>query len=167
MLTLARHEPGVESTPLVPVRLDLIVREVVTDCAAFAVSRHIDLELDNTVDAAIQGDADSLRILVRNLVDNAIRYTPAGGVVSIRVAATRNAVDFTVSDTGPGIALEHRARIFDRFYRVGSSAEPGSGLGLAIVKAITEHHHAQIVLETPDRGGLRVRVRFALSASIA
>jgi len=161
MLTLARHEPGVESSPLVPVRLDRVVREVVTDCAAFAVSRNIDLELDNAPDATIQGDADSLRILVRNLVDNAIRYTPSSGVVSVRVVASGETVAFEVSDTGPGIDQEHRARIFDRFYRVGASTETGSGLGLAIVKAIAEYHHAEIALSAPDRGGLCVKVHFA------
>jgi two-component system OmpR family sensor kinase/two-component system sensor histidine kinase QseC len=161
MLTLARYEPGVEAPPLAPVRLDSIVRDVVTDCASFAVSRRIDLELDSPAEISVTGDADSLRVLVRNLVDNAIRYTPADGCVVVRTRQDQHVATLAVDDSGPGIAEAHRARIFDRFYRGDATAEPGSGLGLAIVKAIADRHQAGIRLATSSLGGLEISLDFA------
>lgn len=110
-------------------------------------------------------DADSLRILLRNLVDNALRYTPAPGSVAVSCGVEAGRSYLRVADTGPGIAEEMRERVFERFVRlvqVESAAQlPGSGLGLSIVRRIAERHGAQIVLGTGLQGrGLAVTVIF-------
>jgi two-component system OmpR family sensor kinase len=106
------------------------------------------------------GLRSALRTLVRNLIDNALRYTPAGGRVELEVRAEGEQVVLQVSDTGPGIPAEDRERVFDRFYRVPGSTAEGSGLGLAIVKQIAEAHRAAISLGEGDHGGLRATVWF-------
>jgi len=107
------------------------------------------------------GDRDALRTLVRNLVDNAVRYTPAGGRVQVQTAKTPQGALLEVTDSGPGIPAADRERVFDRFYRRVSAPEGGSGLGLAIVKAIADRHGARVSLADAPGGGLRVTVDFA------
>ena len=98
----------------------------------------------------VAADADALRTLLRNLIDNAVRYTPAGGRVDVSVVPARAAAGarLAVSDDGPGIDAAERARVFDRFYRRPGTVPPGSGLGLAIVKAIADAHGATVTLPT-------------------
>jgi two-component system OmpR family sensor kinase len=98
---------------------------------------------------------------VRNLVDNAVKYTPGGGTVDVSVQATAHGAVLCVEDSGPGIAPEERERVFDRFYRIAGSAAQGSGLGLAIIKSIAERHGATLVLgESARLGGLSATVTF-------
>jgi len=115
------------------------------------------------VAASVHADPDALRTLLRNLVDNAVRYTPAGGVVDVAVEEptdTRGA-RLTVSDDGAGIPPAERERVFDRFYRRAGTAPPGSGLGLSIVKTIADSHGASITLaDGPSGRGLTVTVSF-------
>jgi len=100
-------------------------------------------------------------VLLRNLLDNAVRYTPAGGEVEVGVTCTKDAVLLAVSDSGPGIPEAERAQVLDRFYRVLGSGEEGSGLGLSIVKRIADLHRAGVSLGAgPDGRGLRVEVAF-------
>jgi signal transduction histidine kinase len=102
-----------------------------------------------------------LETLVHNLVDNALRYTPPAGRVSVEVRSEDGSALLEVRDSGPGIPPEERARVFDRFYRMPGSAVGGSGLGLSIVKQIADAHRAEISLSDADEGkGLRVTVRF-------
>ena len=109
------------------------------------------------------GNATALSILVRNLVDNAIRYTPANGFVRVEISKTHHQVVLTVVDSGSGIPLELRERVFERFFRVLGGVSPGSGLGLAIVQQIANLHHAKVELHTPASGvGLEVRVLFSV-----
>jgi signal transduction histidine kinase len=99
--------------------------------------------------------------MLNNLVENALRHTPAGGVVNVRAARRGEGVEINVIDTGPGISETDRARVFDRFYRGADdlNAVAGSGLGLSIVKAIVDRHGGRIGLHQPDEGtGLEVRV---------
>ncbi len=106
-------------------------------------------------------DADSLQILLRNLVDNALRYTPAPGAVVVSCGVEEGRSVLRVADTGPGIAEEMHARVFERFVRLGGAQLPGSGLGLSIVRRIAERHGAQIVLGAGLQGrGLAVTVIF-------
>ena len=163
LLTLAREEPGVGATAMGLVDLAASAREVTADLAPLAGAKGIDLGLSTTATSTVTGDADALRTLVSNLVDNAIRYTPAGGRVDIALADDAGSVVLTVRDSGPGIAPEDRGRVFDRFYRgSGAGAIRGSGLGLAIVKQIAERHRAQVELGPGIEGrGLGVTVRFA------
>ncbi len=146
LLTLARQEPGAPQPP--PQRLDLaaIARTAVADAALQAADRQVDLGLTDAKPTAVLGDADALRILLGNLIENALRATPAGGRIDVAVTADGNQAQLTVSDTGPGIATDELERVFDRFYRAAGAPAGGSGLGLAIVRRIAELHHATVTL---------------------
>jgi signal transduction histidine kinase len=133
-----------------------------------ADARKIDLGISASQPTHVLGDADALRTLVRNLVDNAVRYTPSAGNVDLSVLETastglnegRHSV-LRVVDTGPGIPPNERQRVFDRFYRPPGTSPPGSGLGMAIVKAVADAHGASIALDTgPEGRGLEVTVTF-------
>ena len=161
LLTLARNEPRDEKGELSPVLLETAATEGIADTHALALARGIELGLDAEPDVRVMGDRDALRTLVRNLVDNAVRYTPAGGRVQVRAAKTPQGAMLEVCDSGPGIAAADRERVFDRFYRRASAPQGGSGLGLAIVKAIADRHGARVTLADAPGGGLQVWVDFA------
>jgi signal transduction histidine kinase len=160
LLTLARNEPESAPARLVPVVLEASVRDGIADLSALAAERSVELVLEVAASPTVLCDADALRILVRNLVDNAVRYSPSGGKVEARVFTQDRAAALEVDDAGPGIPVEERDRAFDRFYRRSGSAQGGSGLGLAIVKAIAERHGARVTLGEAPAGGLRVTVLF-------
>jgi signal transduction histidine kinase len=160
LLTLARNEPRASGDELTAVVLDAAAAEGIADSHAVAVARGIDLSLAAASGVLIRGDLEALRVLVRNLVDNAVRHTPQGGRVQVRVRQAGDAVLLEVIDTGPGIPAADRERAFDRFYRRASAPEGGSGLGLAIVRAIAERHGAEVDLSDAAGGGLHVTVRF-------
>jgi two-component system OmpR family sensor kinase len=162
MLSFARQEPRAEpvrvSTPLAD-----IAREVVAELVPLADAKQIDLGISNSQPATVLGDPDALRTLTRNLVDNAVRYTPAGGRVDVSVenGGPGEQGILKVVDNGPGIPPEERSRVLDRFYRRPGTSPPGSGLGMAIVKAIADAHDATLELDSgPDGAGLVVSVRF-------
>ena len=160
MLALARQEPRVES-PRVAVRLDELAREIVAELVPLADAGRIDLGIAAAQPATVAGDGDALRTLLRNLVDNAVRYTPPAGRVDVTVESTAAGPRLTVTDDGPGIPPAERMRVFDRFYRRAGTSPTGSGLGLAIVKAIADAHGASVALEDgPDGKGLAVTVTF-------
>jgi two-component system OmpR family sensor kinase len=161
LLTLARQEPGVAAQPLVPVDLAQVVPLVVSEYAPLAAERNIDLGVGESRQASVYGDLEALRVMLGNLVDNALRYTPPGGTVDVALRSRDGCAVIEVSDTGPGVPVEDRQRVFDRFYRRDTAHSAGSGLGLAIVKNIADRHHAGIVLEDRVPGpGLRVTVTF-------
>ena len=138
-----------------------LARRTLADMAGAAVTKGVDLGLQKADSAAVQGQADALTILLRNLVDNAIKYTPAGGRIDVSVTADKEGATLVVEDSGPGIAAEERERVFDRFYRIAGSEAKGSGLGLAIIKAIAERHGAALRLDSsPTLGGLRIGITF-------
>jgi two-component system, OmpR family, sensor kinase len=161
LLTLAREEPGaVQSTP-VPVRLDALIDSLVDEYRALAASNSIQLMVHRTVaEAIVLGDEASLRTLLANVLDNALRHTPAGGTVTITIERQDAALTVRIDDSGPGIAAQDRARVFERFYRGEGSEQPGTGLGLAIVKAIADRHDLKVCLDTSAAGGLSVRLKF-------
>jgi len=162
LLTLARQEPGAAPPPHEPVNLRALAGEVVVEMSQAAIDRDIDLGLEGS-DAqgavTIRGDADALRILLTNLVDNALHYIPRGGRIDVQVAHTAEGIELVVRDNGPGIPAAERARVFDRFYRVPDAPTGGSGLGLAIVDEVAQSHGARVALEDAAPG-LRVRVVF-------
>lgn len=173
LLSLARHESGVATTQWQAVDLGELLASAVADHAALADSRGIDLGVDLGVDPGsdsgfegpagivVQGDADGLRVLLNNLVDNALRYTQQGGRVDLQAALEQGRALLRVRDNGPGVAAEHRARLFDRFFRPEGNEVWGCGLGLSIVRHIAEQHRAEIRLDTPAGGtGLSVTLRF-------
>ena len=121
--------------------------------------------LEEGADASVRGDAALLGVMLRNLLDNAIRYTPAGGTVRLRIALDAGRPVCEIEDTGPGIPADDRVRVLERFYRVLGTGEEGSGLGLSIVRRIVEMHGARLDLDSGRDGrGLRARVTFATAA---
>jgi signal transduction histidine kinase len=160
LLTLARNEPRDAPYEMRPISMERPVADALADTHALAQSREIELELKADTEARVMGDPAALRTLARNLVDNAVRYTPEHGKVLVRVSQTREGATLEVTDSGPGIPEADRARAFDRFYRRTASPAGGSGLGLAIVKAIADRHSATVKLDDAPGGGLRVTVAF-------
>lgn len=162
LLVLARQEASAAGgSPCQPVDLAGVAKRAVSDLIGVAQAKDIDLGLQRADSAEVQGQPDALTILLRNLVDNAIKYTPGGGTVDVSVVAEGRTVQVTVEDSGPGIPPEERERVFDRFYRVPGSDAAGSGLGLAIIKSIAERHGATLALgESVRLGGLAATVTF-------
>jgi two-component system OmpR family sensor kinase len=166
LLTLARtQEPG--GQPLTRVPLKKAIQECLEDLVPLAEAKAIDLGVVGDADPAVSGRPVDIRILVKNLVDNAIRYTPEGGRVDISVAESDGRVVLDVDDTGAGIPPSERERVFDPFYRVLGNGEIGSGLGLAITVSIAQQIGATIALmEKPDgTPGLRARVAFPAASA--
>jgi two-component system, OmpR family, sensor kinase len=163
LLTLARVEPEALSAQRVDCDLVAIARDAIVARAALAADKSIDLGLARATPATVSGDPASLGILLANLIDNALRYTPRGGRIDVAVDRDDDGATLCVADTGPGIPVADRERVFDRFVRGAGTQEPGSGLGLSIVKRIADAHRATITLDAPAEGtGLVVRVRFPL-----
>lgn len=166
LLTLSRLVPEatiIEETT--EVDLGKIATEVIAQLVPEAIEKNIEIEfLSEKEDARLVGNATALSILMRNLVDNAIRYTPKGGKVTVSVTAEKRHVLLSVTDNGPGIPPKLRGRVFERFFRVLGTKAQGSGLGLAIVAQIAKLHQAKIKLDTPDTGkGLEVTLTFPKS----
>jgi two-component system sensor histidine kinase TctE len=160
LLSLERAGPDrFEQAQLAPLDLSAIVAEAVQSFVERAVRKDIDLgfELEPT---QVSGERHMLRDLVDNLVDNALRYTPAQGTVTVHCRPTPEGALFAVEDSGPGIPPEKRARVFQRFVRLDQHSQ-GSGLGLAIVREIAAAHGAQVELgDAPGGQGLRVAVHY-------
>jgi len=150
------------------VNLGKLTREILAMLAPSAVEKHIELEFDNDEKIPkIHGNSTALGILIRNLVDNAIRYSHESGRVLVRLLRHHNEVILEVSDNGPGIPPELQSRVFERFFRVLGNKSPGSGLGLAIVQQICELHGGRVILDCPKNGpGLIVRVYLPLNDSV-
>ena len=161
LLALARTEPGASLAAPVDLDLSEVVRAAVAETVPFAHSRATTMELFADAPVAVRGDAAALTVLVRNLVDNAVRYSPHGSRVELRVSEQGGGARLYVDDAGPGIPVDERARVFDRFYRHAAGGEAGSGLGLAIVRSVAERHGATVSLSESPLGGLRVELRFA------
>ncbi len=106
------------------------------------------------------GQEDALRILLTNLIDNAIRYTEVSGHIHVSVRPVDARVQLIVQDSGPGIPPDERERVFDRFYRGRNAEAGGSGLGLAIVRQVADMHGASVALSASETGGLRALANF-------
>jgi signal transduction histidine kinase len=169
LLTLARAEPGGPQEPLAPTDLTEAARQAVADLVPLADHKSVHLTMEAKDGSSVEGDASALRILVRNLVDNAVRYTPAGGRVELTIANQLGQIVLAVDDSGNGIPASERERVFDRFYRRVKTEEAGredtgSGLGLAIVRSIAQRHAASVQMTDSALGGLRVAVQFAAAS---
>ena len=147
--------------------LDDVVRGVLVDLAGRAQSKHIDLGFESTSsDVRVRGHAVTLREIAMNLVDNAIRYTQAGGIVTTRIVTAPGAATLTVEDNGPGIPESERERVLERFYRIDDRDSDGCGLGLAIVKEFASQLGASLKLRTASAGvGLAVDITFRTAAA--
>jgi two-component system sensor histidine kinase QseC len=162
MLTLARLEPEALSEDFKPVELATLAEEVIADLVPLASSRSIELSLlDNCPGCRVDGFRPGLAIMLRNLIDNAIRYTPDHGNVEISLFQDNGRCCLAVTDTGLGIPEEERERVFDRFYRQEGRNGYGCGLGLSIVRRIVHLQQAEITLaDNPEGKGLRITIRF-------
>jgi two-component system sensor histidine kinase QseC len=166
MLTLARLEAGQLGEHAQRVALHDLAREVLAEAAPRAVAKDIDISLAEGPPAQIRGHAGLLAILIGNLVDNAVRYTPAGGRVLVSLAETPE-VELRVADNGPGVPAAEVGRLGERFHRLAPAAESGSGLGLSIVLRIAELHGARVSFAPGlDGRGLAVSVRFGKTWSV-
>ncbi len=166
LLVLARQQAEAPAGTLPALALAPLARQAITDALPQAGERGIDLGLDIAGAEAdlplVRGDADALLILLRNLLDNALKYSPEQGRVDVVLAPGR----IEVHDSGPGIAPAERERVFERFYRSADAAAPGSGLGLPIARAIAERHGATLSLATSARlGGTCATLVFATPSS--
>ncbi len=160
LLALARNEPGGQSADsFTALDLNQLAQECTVNWVQMALEKNIDLGYEGTA-VAVQGDASSLVEMLNNLIDNAIRYTPAGGHITVSVNATQQGAELSVEDNGPGIEAQHRERVFERFYRILGSGQSGSGLGLAIVAEVAKRHGAALTLADGKNGtGTRISVR--------
>jgi heavy metal sensor kinase len=152
LLSLARADGGAETITLVPMRVNALFRQVAETWKNAMNQALLDFRVELPADdAVLLGDAQGIPRLLSILLENASKYTPPGGSVLLRAAVEGERVILSVRDTGIGIAPEHRARIFDRFYRATPAGEPasaGSGLGLALGKWIAERHGAKLCVES-------------------
>ncbi len=171
LLALAREEAaaGQAGSPAAMVDLQEVIKQAVSDVLPLAAAKRIDLGLADRHDhsaATLPGHAEALRMLVRNLLDNAVKHSPASSQVDVALQIAGDQFLLTVEDSGPGIAPADRSRVFDRFFRISDQTlATGSGLGLAIVKVIAERHGATVALADSERlGGLKVELRFTRPA---
>ncbi len=164
LLTLSRQESDLTDHPSTAVDLLEVARRVIAELAPIAAAKDIDLGIVSGSTAVILGDPGALEVMLNNLLDNAIRYTPAAGRIDVSVSSNHHEATLMVSDTGPGIPAADRQRVFDRFYRLAGSPAQGSGLGLAIVKNVVDRHRGTIDLaEGPTGQGLLVVIHLPLS----
>jgi two-component system sensor histidine kinase QseC len=162
LLTLARLEPQQFQTKREPCDLRAVARLAVAELAPAAHAKDIEIELEDGKSVEVAGDARLLGILLRNLVDNAIRYSPSGTRVRVRVGADGHSACVAVADEGPGVPADELPKLGRRFHRLLGTQAPGSGLGLSIAKQIAELHDATIAFGPGQEGvGLTVTVRFA------
>ncbi|MEI5997407.1 sensor histidine kinase N-terminal domain-containing protein [Paraburkholderia bengalensis] len=162
LLTMAR-EDAQRAVPFEPVGLRRLCERAVGDFSMLAEAKQIDLGLElhpsrGGDDAyKVSAEPNGIEVLLNNLIDNAIRYTPAGGKVDVILERSGDEVILCVSDSGPGIPDAERERVFDRFYRSGGNKEHGSGLGLAIALKIAQRHHAKLgIANNENSAGVRV-----------
>jgi two-component system sensor histidine kinase QseC len=166
MLDLARQDVGgAMPSHAAEVDLALIVRREAAELVVAGPEREVQLEVLGDERATLRGDDVGLGVMVRNLIDNALRYTPDGGRVRLTLRAVEGRCVLVVDDSGPGIAVAARERVFDRFHRELGGTATGSGLGLSIVRSVVVRHGGRITLGDGDLGGLRVEVNLPSAAA--
>jgi two-component system sensor histidine kinase QseC len=161
LLTLSRLEGGAELESKA-LELGALVRGVVADAAPAAIHKRQNIKVDADETCQVRGDPAMFAVLVRNLVDNAIRYSPQGADIRVELARPPGHVRLLVEDSGPGMPEEEMARCGERFFRVLGSGESGSGLGWSIVRRIASVQQATVAIARSRRlGGLAVTVDWA------
>jgi two-component system OmpR family sensor kinase len=161
LLTLARHDADSAGVDNTQVDLATVIQRVVSIHLPLATEKALQTEVGIQESAVILGSEEALSILVSNLIDNSIKYTERDGRLSISLRSAPTGAELKIEDSGPGIPVEERERVFDRFYRRRDTTVTGNGLGLAIAKEIAVRHGASIVLESSEAlGGLSARILF-------
>jgi two-component system sensor histidine kinase QseC len=163
LLTLARLEPAHAGERREPCDLREVAKQALADVAPMAVAKGVELELASGPPLMVAGHPSLLAILVRNLADNAVRYTPPGGGAHVTVVGDGASARLVVTDEGPGVAPADRPALGQRFHRLAGAGETGAGLGLSIVRRIAELHGATVRFDEGRGGrGLSVVVEFPL-----
>jgi signal transduction histidine kinase len=166
LLFLAQVDAGRMIFDLRPVDLEAVVLECVESSLPAAAAKRIELRAQTEHLPAVEGDPARLAQLLDNLVSNALKFTPEGGRVDVRLRTAGGSAVLEVQDTGHGLAEDEQAQLFERFFRSSRAAEdavPGTGLGLAIAKTIVERHGGRIALESTADAGTTARVELPLS----
>ncbi len=162
LLTLARLDPDASKKPMNTIELHSLIASIQEEMAPIAQQKNIVITTDASP-ATIDGMEDAVRLMIANLTDNAIRYTPNGGRIKLATRVDKGFSIVEIADNGPGIRPEERQRVFDRFYRALGTKTSGTGLGLAIVKRIVDIHHGSIVIDDGlDGKGAAFRLTFPL-----
>jgi two-component system sensor histidine kinase QseC len=160
LLTLARLEPELLANDFAKVDLTALIIEECALLSPLAINKDIDISFDEIQIKPINGHEPSLRLLIRNLLTNAIAYTPAMGKISISLSKQKQKTTFIVEDSGPGISEQDRERVMERFYRAENHQTPGCGIGLSIVDRVVQMHKGSLALRKADSGqGLKVIVQ--------
>ena len=162
LLTLARLDAEAPGKDFTQCDLQSLAIDALAQTAPFALKRSIELMRSEAPAAMVNGNPILLTVMLRNLIDNAVRYSPRGSIVVVSANTQADGgVSLDVMDQGPGIAVEQRQQVLDRFTRLAGTAESGAGLGLSIVARIAEIHGATLQLDTgTDGAGLCVRLTF-------
>lgn len=160
-LLLLMHSEARIDTVMEPVPLTTLIQERMAELAPLAAESRIELEFYSHDEVWVTGVRERLMSLIDNLIENAVKYSPEGGQVEVEVRSLEKSIQLRISDAGPGIMVELRERVFDRFFRDPNQIQSGSGLGLAIVKAVAQQHNSSVLLRTSAEGGLMVTVDFS------
>lgn len=167
LLAVARYEASPVSSEMRQISLDETAKEVAADLMSRAVDRRIDLGFEIVEPVTVRGEPVMVAIMIRNLLDNALRHTPQGGRIDVGVYSEDGSAVLQIEDSGAGIAAADLARVFEPFFRGSSPQGEGTGLGLSIVKGIVEGLGGAITLENiagHDRAGARATVRLPVYA---
>jgi signal transduction histidine kinase len=165
LLTLAKFTSDKPPVHLVPLALEPLIQDLMDELTILADERRIKLSFESESVPPILGDAQWLKQALINLLDNALRYTPSGGAVTVRLQAVKEGVAVAVEDTGHGIEPEHLPHLFERFYRTDwarAKDSGGTGLGLPIVKEIVEAHEGAITVTSQVDKGSVFTLRFPI-----
>jgi NtrC-family two-component system sensor histidine kinase KinB len=160
-LSLTQIEAGQLRLTIAPVSVGDLVERAVRELASAAAEAGVTVE-HHRAPATINGDSNRLAIVLGNLLSNALKYSPRGSVVGVHVRETGDTVEIAVTDQGPGVPVEHRERVFERFFRIEHTRSPrpdevmsGVGIGLYIARQIVVAHGGRIRCEAADGGGAR------------
>jgi two-component system OmpR family sensor kinase len=162
LLVLARQQANSDShSNAKPIEINRLCLIAFNDVYPLAQQKKIDMGLIQTDECYVMGQEEALRIMLRNILDNSIKYSPENSKIDLTVLLNGRSVSLVVEDSGPGIPESDFGRVMDRFYRIPGKLTSGSGLGLSIVKTIADVHAAKIeIKQSEDLGGLAVRVTF-------
>lgn len=161
LLSLARAEQKQIDCAATVIDLELIAQNVLAQLAPLAIERGIEFDLQSHQGLMVYADAESIEVYLDNIIGNAIKYSPVGGVIIVQLVVEQGHVGVLVTDQGPGLEPEQMERVLARFYRVPNQESAGSGLGLSIAKTIAAQHGATLTLSVnPSGTGLQVYTRF-------
>jgi two-component system sensor histidine kinase QseC len=161
LLALSRVEPESVQKSFQTVELQALVTQVIAKLTPQALAKKIDMGLTSQNSIVVKGESVALEQMLTNLLDNAIRYSPPASQIDICIEKKEASAIVSIEDQGPGIPLQQRQRVFERFVRLPGNSQEGSGIGLAVVKKIADRHHIQIDLtQSKNLGGLKITLAF-------